>query len=523
MDGENDTVYFFTKHFSMFSVQASLALQLGPEQISNMGISPGHGDECIPQQTAYLYDSNGNLVEKAVRSRNAWPLRTKYEYDQYGNIVAMTSPSGVETFYEYSAAYQHALLTKVILGKLTDADHKVQTNVVLQELGYDPITYRKRWEKDARGFVTEYQHDAIGREIMTVLPDDNDDPAYRPTVLSGEIDRIGFRSDNPVRRVIYKDGEKTTTVIVPLENRTDYIYDSFEHLVEMVKFKKSGAGTYTAYSRVKVNYDNDGNIKEIISPEGNAHPEMAEKYTTKYLYDEQNRLIRIEYPKTNQDEQFNPSKVYFYNDLTNEVTVLDENNNETIIRKDPVGRVIEEIAGFRTANQISVQYTYDSLGNKTSETIDGEITIRFEYNDLNQLVRKILPRDEVLNDPDGQPVEKSPVYQYEYDLEGNLVKEISPLGTVITHVYDELNREIETRTEFTRLDGSTVTSRTKTYYDLTGNKIKVVDPNGKTTEMTYTAQGLLATHKDPMGGIAGSDSSGRPKRPRRQPGHYLCL
>jgi hypothetical protein len=193
-----------------------------------------NGDICIPQQTAYRYDPNGNLLEKAIRSQTSWPLRTEYEYDGFGNIVAMTSPSGVKTTYEYSTAYQQALLTKVTLSKLTDADQKVQDNVALKEMGYNPITYRKRWEKDARGFVTEYQYDTIGREIMTVLPDDNDDPAYRPTVLSGEIDRSGFRNDNPTQQVIYKDADRTTTVIDPLGNLTDYIYDSFEHLLEVV-------------------------------------------------------------------------------------------------------------------------------------------------------------------------------------------------------------------------------------------------------------------------------------------------
>jgi YD repeat-containing protein len=266
------------------------------------------------------------------------------------------------------------------------------------------------------------------------------------------------------------------------------------------KFQKR-AGGYSEYSRVKVGYDNNGNIKEIISPEGNAHPELVEQYTTRYLYDEQNRLSKIEYPKTNKDEVFNPCKVYFYNDLTNEVTVLDENSNKTIIKKDPVGRVVEEIAGSDSPDQVAVLYSYDSLGNKITETIDGIITTRFEYNDLNQLVHKVLPLEKVLNDPNGQPVEKNPVYRYEYNVEGNLVKEVSPLGTVISHVYDELNRKIETYTEFTKLDGSMVTSSTKTYYDLAGNKIKVVDANGKATEMTYTAQGLLATQQDPMGGL----------------------
>ena len=95
-------------------------------------------------------------MEKAVRHGSEW-IKTKYQYDEVGNIVKMTSPKQVETFYEYSDDYHKALLTKVVLNKLTDADGGVKNNVVLKTMGYDPQTYHKRWEKDARGFVTEYQ------------------------------------------------------------------------------------------------------------------------------------------------------------------------------------------------------------------------------------------------------------------------------------------------------------------------------------------------------------------------------
>lgn len=40
--------------------------------------------------------------------------------------------------------------------------------MVLKEIGYDPVTFLKRFEKDGRRYVTEYHHDAVGRLIMTV-------------------------------------------------------------------------------------------------------------------------------------------------------------------------------------------------------------------------------------------------------------------------------------------------------------------------------------------------------------------
>ena len=459
-----------------------------------------NGNQCIPQQTGFKYNSNGNLLEKAVRSNGSWPVITKYQYDDYGNITTMTSPSGVKTNYAYSPDYGQALLTKVTLDKLTDADGRLQSNVVLKELGYEPETYRKRWEKDARGYVTEYQYDTIGREVKTVLPDDDDDPGYRPAVLSGSIEQSGSRGNNPVQQVSYYDSAKKTTVIDPLGNQTDYLYDSFEHLMEIVKFRKL-LGIPYAYSRVQVSYDAQGNIASIISPEGSQNPGEVEKYTTNYQYDEINRLTKISYPKTHETDNLNPCKVYFYNDLTNETTVTDENMNFTVIKKDPVDRVIEQIAGSQSEDEVSTKYSYDSLGNKTSETIAGKITSTYVYDDLNRLTQKILPREKVLNNPDGGPEEKSPVYRYEYDVEGNLVKEVSPLGTVVTHVFDEMNREIRTETQLTAMNKVKKTVVAKTFYDLAGNKVKTVDPNGKISEFVYTARGWLVTQKDPSGGV----------------------
>ena len=181
-----------------------------------------------PQQTWYKYDPNGNLTGKAVWNKK-W-LQTGYTYDQYGNITQMSSPTGIQTSYEYSDTYRNALLTKVTLGQLTDADGGTpQKSVVLKELGYDPVTFLKRWEKDARGFVTEHNYDILGREVMTVLPDDTDTPDYKPANLTGDPDRSG-RSDNPVQTTEYKDNAQTSTVIDPLGKRTDYLYDSFRSI-----------------------------------------------------------------------------------------------------------------------------------------------------------------------------------------------------------------------------------------------------------------------------------------------------
>ena len=51
------------------------------------------------------------------------------------------------------------------------------------------------------------------------------------------------------------------------------------------------------------------------------------------------------------------------------------------------------------------------------------------------------------------------------------------------------------------MDGSKKVAVTKTFYDLAGNKLKVVDANGKAREFKYNARGWLLENKDAMGGV----------------------
>jgi RHS repeat-associated protein len=464
-----------------------------------------NGSQVIPQQTYYRYDNKALLTGKAMRWNSGW-LMTGYEYDGYGNIIKMTSPTGIETYYEYPDTYKHALLTRITLGKLTDADDKVQNNIFLRELGYDPLSFRKLWEKDARGYVTQYQHDVLGRETMTVLPDDDDPGDYRPSAV--EIDRSGYRANNPYQAIIYKDGAKTTTVIDPIGNRTDYIYDSFESLAEIQKYKK---GSLFPYSKVQVHHDERGNITSIVSPNGCAAPSQAYKYTTRYQYDEVDRLQKIIYPDDTETIDDNPFKYYDYNDASNwvEVTELVDTKaanpyHRTLIKKDAVDRVTDHLYAYGAEEGFTASTGYDALGNKISETLsDGKssFTATFIYDNLNRLTGKTLPAAPVLNDPDGSPATKRSSLNYVYDSEGNLQQETTPMGNTIIRYYDEMNQEIRTEVSFTALDDTRKTAITKTYYDLAGNKVQIIDPNDKVTRFSYTARGWLKTKTDPNGGV----------------------
>jgi YD repeat-containing protein len=63
-----------------------------------------------------------------------------------------------------------------------------------------------------------------------------------------------------------------------------------------------------------------------------------------------------------------------------------------------------------------VLYAHDDAGQLTSQTdAMGQVT-SFEYDDLGRMTEKTLP------DPDGTGPQTAPVYEYTYDLAGNLIK-----------------------------------------------------------------------------------------------------
>ncbi|MGQ9779218.1 MAG: RHS repeat-associated core domain-containing protein [Bacillota bacterium] len=446
-------------------------------------------------QTFYDYNEYGQVTQKAVWDGERWRI-TRYAYDPATHyLVETVEPDGQVTHFTYD---EWGFPASVVKKDVRDADGN--SSDIITRTGYDRMTGWKVWEKDGRGYVTEYRYDALGRVVATVLPDDDDDPAWDPA--SGP---SFLRANNPVQRVVFDDLALKTTVIDPLGNKVTYDYDTRGYLVEIVKSTKAEE----RYAVTKLVYDAYGRIVEIVDPNGNA-PGVAEayKYTTRYEYDALGNLKKVVYPDETPAWTDNPTKTYLRDLVAMKTTITDEEGKITEQYHDMEGRIHKEVKLSYQGN-IETVTVYDGAGNKVELTDPRGYVTRMYYDALNQLVRVEMPRDTFWEN--GAQVTVTPVITYAYDLAGNRTAETREAGGGRTHTvttaYDGLRRPISVSTTFTDRDGTVKTAVTKTYYDANGNKVKVVDANNtqkpeaerKYFTYTYSARGWLLSETDPEG------------------------
>ncbi len=164
----------------------------------------------------------------------------------------------------------------------------------------------------------------------------------------------------------------------------------------------------------------------------------------------------------------------------------------------------------------SKHYTYDNVGNKTSETDGNGHTTDYEYNGNNQLNKVIDPySNATLYEYDGEgnrtkvtnAKNNSTTYSYnefnkvskftnslnqatefEYDKAGNLTKVIYENGDYVTYVYNDLNR-----IESVAYNGTT---KWEFSYDRNGNVKAVTDSNGNTKSYTYDKNDRITQFDD---------------------------
>ncbi|NLG85492.1 MAG: hypothetical protein GX493_13020, partial [Firmicutes bacterium] len=415
-------------------------------------------------QTFYDYNSYGQPTQKAVWDGERWRI-TRYAYDPETHyLVETVEPNGQVTQFTYD---EWGFPASVIKKDVRDADGNLFD--IITRTGYDRMTGWKVWEKDGRGYVTEYRYDALGRVVATVLPDDDDDPAWDPA--SGP---SPLRANNPAQRVVFDDLVLKTTVIDPLGNKVTYDYDTRGYLVEIVKSTKAEE----RYAVTKLVYDAYGRIVEIVDPNGNAPGVDAPwRYTTRYEYDPTGELLAVVYPDTTPDWADNPRRTYTRERKVGKTVIRDEEGRVTEEYADMLGRVLRRrmAAGAEAVETLSV---YDGAGQEVMRTDPRGYTTKMYYKACGELVRLELPEDEFFED--GATVRLVPVVTYEYDLAGNRIlerKELSGGRATVTRTnYDGLGRAIVVAVEYTR-DGWPVSAVTKTYYDANGNKVKVVDAN----------------------------------------------
>jgi RHS repeat-associated protein len=479
----------------------------------------------------YTYDANGNrkteTTTQTLANGTQRTLVTLMEYDNAGHVIKVTDPEGgvSETRYDkvgnriweknargYITEYRYddrgELIETIYPDETpaTSADNPRTINL------YD-IGGRLRATIDEEGFATHFVYDKAGRQIATIYPDSNDTltqliAAIAPGQTPATIDWTqvvysnetpAYLSTNPRTRTEYDDAGRVKAQIDERGNRTESRYDNAGHLIETILPDETPA-TLTDNPRITSTYDNAG--RQLTQTDALGH-------TTRLLYDLLGRSEGQEY--------VDGSRTRVEYDAAGRVkTRIDQEGKATQYEYDVLGRLKAVI----DARNQRTEYTYDNQGNLISQKDANNHVTRYEYDGLGRRIATVLPL--------GQRSTNT------YDAVGDLKTTTDFNGDLITYNYDARNRLIFKDLPGTQFDVSytyTLDGQRKTVtdsrgittyaydarnhllervdpdgrkigytYDLAGNRTSVIIPSGMTT-YTFDAQNRLSTVRDPQGGV----------------------
>lgn len=392
-------------------------------------------NEQINQIKEY-YDDFGNtvMIKAYPDGINGDALTESYEYNLDGNCTKYTSAENIDTLYEYdkigrlskviypdgtytTAAYSN--LDNPTFVKLFDEDGK---NLYNRGVYYDEKgnTHWKfyLWDNKLNN-INSYDYDAKGRLISS------NEFGYSNDYVYDQTDNVIVRSngDAQIHRRYSQNGEKSSASNDSSISEIYYGYDGYRRLSSkrqdtfLQSFSYSTIGnitgitqptgrienyTYTPNGKtdtittdnntVDYDYYANGYVKKVTYPNG---------MTTEYEYDNLNRINSV-ITKKNGVVQNNLSATYTYDGHSNILSEI--KNSETCeYEYDELDRLTSISCNGNTIN-----YTYDALGNRLSETHSNGTVKEYEYNDKYQLVT--VKTDNVISDT------------YEYDGKGNLTR-----------------------------------------------------------------------------------------------------
>lgn len=238
----------------------------------------------------------------------------------------------------------------------------------------------------------------------------------------------------------YNSAGQITSIIDPSKNIYNYTYDSNNNLISVLKKDTTGVNSKS----FKYTYDSHKQMITYTNPNN---------HQIKMFYNDENRLIRIEKPVTN-----------------NETLQLDFFTMTYDLAKG--------ISVFTDAKGVKTEYTHNSYGNVVKSVSDlGGLnnTRTFFYDEKNNLVQT---KDENSNKNGGNDSSN-----YAYDEKGNLISSENHLNEKVFTQYDENNNPLsfEDARGNQSFDG----------YDEKNNNVASTDSNTKSSSVKYDSYGNI--------------------------------
>ena len=401
--------------------------------------------------TKYSYDERDSLLTsesfecKQPKQGGAEAItsaqdKVTYIYDKAGRLIKKLGPNGKETTYEY------------------DAKGNVITN--------------KQKVSNSTEAVKRYEYDSQSRLVAETLLVETSDLDSKQ-LLKAEFDNEYPSRVKATTKYTYYTNGKIKTKTDANDNKESYEYDLDNRLI----CKTDALNNSTIFV-----YDLNGNLIE---------EKNAKNITAYYEYDNLNRLIRKKIPYGKGDYAITR---YVYDEAGNMIKEIHPNQYDAA-KDNPTG--VKDMNG--------TSYTYDVMNRRiTTISPEDEIVQYIQYDkkgNIKKVVDGLRFNDSIENSAgttciyDGlSRVLKvtdalGNIKSYEYDILGNLKKEIDQKGNETVYDYNSDG----TLAKVIYADGGTIQYE----YDKLGRKTRLEDQRGNVVKYTYNGFGKIKLQKDP--------------------------
>lgn len=438
------------------------------------------------------YDAAGRILGYADRNG----VKVGFEYDGSGNRSRIFDHQGQTVL---SFTYTNGWLTAVTDRTGRQVQYKYQGENLVEVV--DVLGNSSTYTYDGNHQVLTLK-DAEGRQTTvsyatSVAPPPGANASLKSTSgVSPVTNGNGVSTTSSAVTVIRPPLSRVGTVTDALGKTTTYQadYDRVTRRYTVTTIAPSGArttGVYNAEGRMLSQQIGSRTTSQLQFDINNTEISLNERgLATRIQYDDARHPLTTWYPDGSQVKaSYDPT-------YGNPLEVTDEAGIVTRYSYDGKGNLTQTTEAASRPEQRITRSTYDSHGQKTSETRAGvtsveDATTTFSYDGYGNLAS--------VTDPLGKTT------TFTYDVMGNVLTRTDALGQVTTYTYDAAGRQTK-RTD--ALNHSVTLT-----YDKVGNPLTSTDALGNVTTLTYDKLNRRIKIQDPTGGIRESqyDDDGRLK------------
>lgn len=453
------------------------------------------GKNSLTQQT-FSYKAGTSAIVSTQTwddQENKWQ-RLTVGYDEFGNAIFSVSPANDTTYTVFDSTY-HSFPAAVY------SPPNQQKQRLRTATHFDPVYGNPIWEQDANNNTTFFQYDAIGRKILTQIPDN----AGGSFTFSGTCylpsDSVGYVQCNFL-------AHSWTT------GKYDSVYQYLDALGRNYLSKSYGWQGQPIWEQQDFNSEN--------KPTGRSTPYFVGESPrkTRIVYNANEKPIRLVQPLGDTDSSV--TKISYQGMLLRVCTAAGTPDSAVSLYTYGIFASQKKITAFQNPDGGVTNYQYDLLGRSVKVTDPGNLVTALAWNSLSETIWVYTPstdttfyltldslrlnriitakRDTIWNVADAlgrkivQKYGKTDSIIFRYDLAGNSNSQGLLSQTLIPHYQYSVEQSYDANGNIAQtvssMGGNAFTEKLSYYPD--GTPQQLIFPDNSQLNYQFSPQGLLS-------------------------------